>query len=353
MLTLGVEEEYLLVDPATGAPVPRAEAVLGAADLRPALQPSEAQPELLQVQVETATPVCEDLAAVPRHLARMRAALQASAAQHGCRIVAVGAAPFGTGGPVPVTRGDRYRTARSEAPHLVDDLMLNGMHVHVGIDDEEERVAALVRIRPWLPVLVALSANSPLWQGTDTRFASWRTVHFDRWAVSGPPPAFHDAADHRRRLDALIASGAVRDLGQLYWHARLSERYPTVEVRAADVQLTVADAELVAGIVRGLVTTAVLDERRGAPRTDPPEEMLRAATWHAARTGLHGELISPSTAGATPRPTSSANSSTTSGPACGPAATRNAYGPAGRGPPPRATAPTGSAPGSPTAAATA
>ncbi|MFJ1705964.1 glutamate--cysteine ligase [Kitasatospora sp. NPDC088346] len=292
MLTFGVEEEYLLVDPGTGAPVPRAEEVLLAADLRPALLPSEAQHELLQVQLEVATPVCHDLAAAARHLRRMRAALNASAAQWGCRIVAVGGAPFAADGPVPVTDQDRYRTARAQAPQLVDDLMLNGMHVHVGVEDEDERVAALDRIRPWLPVLVAMTGNSPLWSGADTEFASWRTIHFDRWPVSGPPPSFRDAADYRHRVRALLDTGVIRDAGRLYWMARLSERYPTVEVRAADVQLTVADAELVAGVIRGLVASAVLAERRGDPRPEPPEELLRAAVWHAAHDGLATTLVS-------------------------------------------------------------
>ncbi|MEV4615295.1 glutamate--cysteine ligase [Kitasatospora sp. NPDC049258] len=292
MLTFGVEEEYLLIDPDTGVPVPRAEEVLLAADLRPALRPSEAQHELLQVQLEVATPVCHDLAAGARHLRRMRAALNASAAQWGCRIVAVGGAPFAADGPVPVTDRDRYRTARAQAPQLVDDLMLNGMHVHVGVEDEDERVAALDRIRPWLPVLVAMAGNSPLWCGADTEFASWRTIHFDRWPVSGPQPSFRDAADYRRRVRALLAAGAIRDAGQLYWTARLSERFPTIEVRAPDVQLTVSDAELIAGVIRGLVASALLAERRGDPRPERPEELLRAAVWHAAHDGLAGNLVS-------------------------------------------------------------
>ncbi|MEE1825008.1 glutamate--cysteine ligase [Streptomyces sp. BE20] len=293
MLTLGVEEEYLLIDPRDATPVPRAAEVLAAADLAPALRPDEAQHELLQVQVETATPVCEDLAAVSRHLVRIRAGLSAAAARNGCRVVPVGAAPFGHDGPVPVTDGDRYRRARRQAPSLVDDLMLNGMHVHVGIPDPEERLGALVRLRPWLPVVVAMAANSPYWRDRDTHFASWRTVQFDQWAVSGPPPLFRDAADHRRRVDALLTAGAITDEGQVYWHARLSARYPTVEVRAADVQLTVADAELFAGLIRALVTSAVLDERAGRPRPETPDELVRAATWHAAHAGLHGALISP------------------------------------------------------------
>ncbi|MFC8448708.1 glutamate--cysteine ligase [Kitasatospora sp. NPDC057223] len=293
MLTFGVEEEYLLIDPVSGVPVPRATEVLAAADLLPTLQPDEAQHELLQVQVEVATPVCEALDEAAAHLERLRAAVNTAAREAGCRIAAVGAAPFAGLTPVPVTDRARYRSARAEAPQLVDDLMLNGMHVHVGIPDREQGVAALNRIRPWLPVLVALAVNSPFWEGRETGFAGWRTIHFDRWPASGLPPAFADAADYERRTQALEDAGLIRDRGGLYWHARLSERYPTIEIRATDVQLRVEDAELFAGLIRALVASALADERRGTPRPQPDEEMLRAATWQAAHNGLDGPLVSP------------------------------------------------------------
>ncbi|MFI5531796.1 glutamate--cysteine ligase [Kitasatospora sp. NPDC051853] len=300
MLSLGVEEEYLLVDPRDCAPVPRAAEVLATAGSAPALREQEAQHELLRAQVETATPVCGELAEVGRHLARVRAGLSAAAARHGCRVVAVGAAPFEADEPVGVTDSERYRRAERQAPLLVDDLLLNGMHVHVGVADEEERVAVLNRLRPWLPVLVAMAANSPFRGGVDSRFASWRTVGFDRWAVSGPPPHFADAADHRARLRALEEAEVIADRGQLYWHARLSARYPTVEVRAADVQLTATDAELFAGVVRGLAAAGLLAARAGRRWPAPHGELLSAMTWHAARTGLAGSLVSPVTGRARP-----------------------------------------------------
>ncbi|MFC9327475.1 glutamate--cysteine ligase [Kitasatospora sp. NPDC057015] len=293
MLTFGIEEEYLLVDEVSGVPVPRAAEVLAAADLLPALRPEEAQHELLQVQVEVATPVCEELAEAADHLVRLRDALGTAARKAGCRIAPVGAAPFQGLMPVPVTDRARYRSARADAPQLVDDLMLNGMHVHVGVPDRDSGIAVLNRLRPWLPVLVAMAANSPFWQGRETGFASWRTIHFDRWPASGQPPAFRDAADYERRVRALQDTGLIRDRGALYWHARLSERYPTIEVRAADVQLLPQDAELFAALVRALVATALADDRAGVPPLRPDEELLRAATWQAAHNGLDGRLASP------------------------------------------------------------
>ena len=138
-----------------------------------------------------------------------------------------------------------------------------------------------------------MGANSPLWDGRDTGFASWRTVAFARWPVSGPPPAFTDADDYRERTRTLLEAGLIRGRAQLYWQARLSDRHPTLEIRAMDVQLRVDEAVMFAGIARGLVTTALREEAETRPPPRVPHELLRAAGWHAARHGLEGELVDP------------------------------------------------------------
>ncbi|MFJ8693283.1 carboxylate-amine ligase [Streptomyces roseolilacinus] len=293
MITVGVEEEFFLVDPVTCLPVALADEVRRAAGLGPIAENEEVQSELLQSQVEVATPVCSDLDEVGGHLLRLRHALGTAAEKNGCRIVATGTAPYREPGPVPVTESARYLAMRSQAPQLVDEQLVNGMHVHVAVPGRPAAVAALNRIRPWLPVLVAMSSNSPLWDGHDTGFASWRTVIFGRWAVSGPPPSFADAADHDRRVRTLLDSGVISDTGQIYWQARLSERYPTLEVRCTDVQLRVDAAVMFAGLIRALVTTALRAEESGAPLPDCPPELLQAANWHAARHGLSDLLMDP------------------------------------------------------------
>ncbi|MGK5630533.1 carboxylate-amine ligase [Streptomyces sp. URMC 123] len=290
MLTLGVEEEYLLLDPDTGLPVPRGRQVRAAARLRPDMDGPEVQSELLQAQVEVATPVCRELTEVGEHLRRMRQILGAAAEQEGCRLAACASAPNSPAAAVPVTDERRYRKMREDAARLVDEQLVNGMHVHVAVPDRPTAVAVLNRVRPWLPTLVALSSNSPLWEGYDTGFSSWRTVVFDRWPVSGPPPAFADADDYERRVKALLATGTIRDRGQLYWHARLSENYPTLELRVTDVQLHVDDAVMFAGLIRALVATA-LGEEDGSPTPATPPELSYAATWQAARHGLGQALI--------------------------------------------------------------
>ncbi|MET9469132.1 glutamate--cysteine ligase [Streptomyces sp. NPDC006544] len=293
MITVGVEEEYLLVDPVTAVPTPAVEDVRRTAGLGPFAERGEVQDELLQAQIEVATPVCWNLEEVGGHLLRLRHAVVSAAEANGCRIAATGAAPLRGDLPVPVTPTPRYRRMEGEARQLVDEHLICGMHVHVGIPDPQTGVAVLNRIRGWLPTLLAMSANSPLWDGRDTGFASWRTIVFGRWPVSGPPPVFDGLADYERRLEGLVKSGVIADRGQVYWQARLSDRYPTIEVRCLDVQLRADDAVMLAGIVRALVATAIAEEKAGAPPAASAPELVQAATWHAARHGLNGILVNP------------------------------------------------------------
>ncbi|MET9966044.1 glutamate--cysteine ligase [Streptomyces sp. NPDC006356] len=293
MTTIGVEEEYLLLDPATGLPVPQGEEVLGAAGLGRLAADREVQHELLQAQIEVATPVCETLEEAGGHLLRLRQAVAVAAEEHGCRIAACGAFPLRRGRPVAVTDEARYRAMVVQAPQLVAEQLVNGMHVHVAVPGREEGVQVLNRIRVWLPALTAMSANSPLWDGQDTGFASWRTVIFGRWPVSGMPPLFRDAADYDRRIQRLLDAGLIADMGQVYWQARLSNRYPTVEVRCADVQLSADEAVMLAGVVRALVRTALAETAAEDPLPDHDPELLRAAMWHAARHGLAATLVDP------------------------------------------------------------
>ena len=176
------------------------------------------------------------------------------------------------------------------------DQFVNGLHVHVSVPDKETGVQALNRIREWLPAIIALSTNSPFWLDRDSGFGSWRVVHYRRWPVQGCAPLFDDAADYERRIQQLVDTGAIIDRGVLTWMARLSDSYPTLEVRAGDAQLQARDSVLLGGIIRGLVTTAVEQARAGIPYSRPDEELLDAAMWQAARDGLTGQLVDPSSA---------------------------------------------------------
>ncbi|MFD9124450.1 glutamate--cysteine ligase [Kitasatospora sp. NPDC059571] len=293
--TVGVEEEYLLLDPDSGLPLPRVEAVRTIAGLHPAVHHDELQNELLQAQVEVATPVCRDLDEVGGHLLRLRHALATAAETAGCRLAACGTAPYAPPGPPEIVDNPRYHSIRQVVSQLADEAMINGMHVHVAVPDPQTGVEVLNRLRPWLPVLTALSANSPLWHGADTGYASWRTVVFGRWPISGIPPYFAGAEDYERRLDHLLAAELIRDRGQVYWQARLSAKFPTVELRAMDVQLRADEAVMLAGLVRALVVLVEQEAAEGRPADVRTPESLEGAGWHAARYGIGGSLHDPGT----------------------------------------------------------
>jgi carboxylate-amine ligase len=170
------------------------------------------------------------------------------------------------------------------------------MHVHVEVADEEEAVAVVDGVRPWLPVLLALSANSPFWWGRDTGHASWRSQVWGRWPTGGPRESLRGLADYRETARLLQEWGAAMDDAMLYFDVRLATDLPTVEVRVADVCTDVDDAVLVAGLARGLVVTVLREHRDGSTAplsTRWRSDLLRAAHWRASRYGVTDGLVHP------------------------------------------------------------
>jgi carboxylate-amine ligase len=284
--TLGVEEEFLLVDARSGRPAPAVDEVLAERDHD---AEGTVEHELTLQQVETATPVDTDLAELRRALVALRADVATAAA-------AAGTVPLATGtSPVPVTAlttpSPRYRRIAETFGLTAREQLTCGCHVHVGVASDDEAVGALDRIRPWLAPLVAIAANSPFWQGQDTAYASYRSQVWGRWPTAGTTAPFGSAEAYHRCIAQLLASGTIVDEGMLYFDARLSRTYPTLEVRVADVAMDVDDAVLVAALAAALVETAAREWRAGRPPPATRPELLRLATWRAARSGLEGELV--------------------------------------------------------------
>ncbi len=319
MRTVGVEEELLVVDP-SGRPVPLGPDALEVAarrgegedveehdraerEDRPADAATAASlvPELKAQQLEFGTAVCASLTEVDAELRHWRARADSAAASVGARVAALATSPLAVE-PIP-TEGERYARMLDVFGLTAREMLTCGCHVHVSVAGEEEGVAVLNRIRVWLPVLTALTANSPFWQGEDTGYASYRSQVWRRWPSAGPNDVFRDAAAYHRLIDSILATDTVLDPGQVYFDARLSEKWPTVEVRTADVALHVEDAVTLAGLVRGLVETAARDARDGRPPPEIATEVLRLAAWRAGRSGLTGNLVHPLTG----RPTTAAD----------------------------------------------
>lgn len=288
----GIEEEFFLLDPASGVPRPVAGAVIAAMPLPPR---ERATREFLAAHVEGATGICASAAEARDQLLEFRTGLAAAAASVG--VVAVGTGTSFDAEPSPtLTEDDRYAELAGRHATLIDDHQLAGLHVHVEVPDPEAGIRALAALASWLPMLKAVSVNSPWWRGHDTGFESWRGVLLRRWTTFGCPPAVSDAADYAARVAALVGVGGTRDEATIAWDVRMSSRYPTVELRVADAQLAADDALLIALIARGLVSAAI--RRPQAAAYDP--ELVDAGLWHASRFGFAEGVVAPGADGPAP-----------------------------------------------------
>jgi carboxylate-amine ligase len=290
--TVGVEEEFLLVDPVSGYVRPVAPAVLGRGGRSNPASPEEGgrEAELMREQVETGTSPCTTITQLYDELIGMRRSLASAAENEGVRLLSSATSPL----PVrpTMTTDDRYE-AMTEAYGLTAREQLTcGCHVHVFVSSRDEAVAALDRIRPWLAALLALSVNSPFWQGEDTAYASYRARVWGRWPSSGPTEVFGSVQVYDDIVSSLVGSGVLLDTGMIYFEARVSAKYPTLEIRTCDACRTAEDTALLAALCRGLVETAVAAWQRGEEPLPVRTELLRMANWRAARSGLDGDLVS-------------------------------------------------------------
>ena len=296
-ITLGVEEEFVLLDPSTGVTVPAGPDLVRMLDGEPGVQQ-----ELMQFQVETGTRVCTGLDDLGGELVSLRRLAAAAAARLGCRLVASGVAPYRTPGLAALTCQPRYHELARRYGPVVAEAGICACHVHVGVPSRDLGVQVLARLRPWLAPLLAVTANSPIADGHDTGWASWRYTIQTRWPTAVPPAAWPDAAAYDTAVGRLIGRGAALDERSVYFLARLSPRYPTVEVRVADVCLDAGTAVLLAGLTRALVATALAEARRGTPVAAAPARQVDAALAAAARQGLAGAGVDPLTGQAVDAP---------------------------------------------------
>ncbi|PTA42513.1 glutamate--cysteine ligase [Micromonospora sp. RP3T] len=287
LLTVGVEEEFLLADPHTGTAVPAVELVM---EQVPAELRGQVEREFQTSQIEIGSPPGLELSSIRHSLGVLRAELADAAERAGVRLLAIGTGPVD--GPVPaVVDKPRFDRMIERFRLLVPGPGNNGMHVHVGVPDPDTGVLVLNHVRPWLPILQAVTTNSPFSRGEDTGYASWRSIEWERWPSVAPTPYLESHEHYQRLIRQLIASGVMLDEGMLYWYARLSAKYPTVEIRIGDVCPSVDDAVLVAALVRGLVATALTDIAAGRRAVNTDHHLLVAAHWRAAHDGLEGQGV--------------------------------------------------------------
>lgn len=285
--TVGVEEELMILDSSSLDLVSAIDSILGEDP------PSgHIQPELLESVIEIATSPCADIPAAHAELVSLRALARDRARGPGLEIGAAGTHPFARWEDQRVVGADRYRGLVRSLGFVARQELVFGMHVHVGMADPEETIHVANGLRPYVPLLIALSANSPLWRGELTGLMSSRVPIFRAFPRVGLPPRFAGWADFVRRVETMTACGMIDDYTYLWYDVRPHPRLGTIEIRAMDSQTRVEHTIALSALVVSLVKLLVEELQRGiAPPPDPPWEILDENRWLAARHGLDANLF--------------------------------------------------------------
>ena len=292
--TMGVEEEFHLVDLKTRRLTARAPELLGE------LSDSYVA-ELQRCVVEMNSGVVDTLDGLRADLQSHRKDLVDAAAKFGMGVVAAGAVPLSVPAEMQVTQTPRFRQMLADYQLLAREQLICGTQVHVGVDDRDQSVAVARRVAPYLPTLLALSSSSPFWaDGSDTGYSSGRTLVWQRWPTTGLAAPVSSAADYDQLVADLVASGVITDAGMVYFDVRPAVAAPTLELRVCDSCPSVDTIVLIAGLFRALVEREVEGLRAGVPAVELSPPLGRAALWRAARSGLEGDLVDVSGPGSRP-----------------------------------------------------
>lgn len=287
--TLGMEEEYLLIDPATRDLAPDPPQAL----LETCLErlPGRVSPEFMRCQVEVGTPVCRTVAQAHDELAALRRTVAGVAADHGLGMIAAATHPFATWRPQKTTGRERYESIARDLGVPGRRLLICAMHIHVGIDDPNLRIDLMNQMRYFLPHLVALATSSPFWQGQDTGLKSYRLAVFNELPRTGMPEQYNGWGDYQQHLDALVQVGAIEDGTKLWWDIRPSARFPTVEMRICDVCTRLEDGIAVAALYLCLMRMLWRLKRMNVTWRRYRTLLINENRWRAMRYGGDSGLI--------------------------------------------------------------
>jgi carboxylate-amine ligase len=287
-LTIGIEEEYQIIDPSTRELCSYVQRFL---ERGHTVLPDQIRPEFLQSQVEAGTRICKDVHEARLELVRMRRSIQELAESEGLWVAAAGTHPFSSWARQEVSPFGRYPELARFLQDVGRRLLIFGMHVHVGIEDRELLIDVMNQMRYFLPHVLALSTSSPFWHGRDTGLKSYRSVVFESLPRTGIPQQFGAYADYRSYVDTLLATGSIAEPTHIWWDVRPSEKFPTLEVRIPDMCTRMDETLCLAALVQAIVAKLVRLRQANQTWRIYRKNLLDENKWRAVRYGIEGKLI--------------------------------------------------------------
>ncbi|PQA86867.1 carboxylate-amine ligase [Marinicaulis flavus] len=288
-LTLGIEEEYLLIDPETRDLVPDPSPDF-MKDCKDRLG-ERVTPEFLKCQVEIGTPVCTDINDARNHLTALRSVIINTAEKHGMKLMAASTHPFAQWGRQKHTAAPRYDLLDADMGGAIRRMLICGMHVHAGIEDKEMRIDILNQARYFLPLLLALSTSSPFWGGHDMEMRCSRLGIFDSMPRTGIPDRYESWSEYERMIERLVNAGVMEDSTKLWWDMRPSARFPTLEMRITDVCTRIEDALCIAALYQSILRMLARIKQKNMRWRIYPRIMLEENRWRAQRYGCTKSMI--------------------------------------------------------------
>ena len=287
-LTLGIEEEYQIIDPETRELAPFSEELISRGAV---ILGDQIKPELMRSQVEVGSKVCRNVEEARAEVIRLRGTIHRLAEERGLRMAAASTHPFSRWSDQELTDADRYEKLAADLRDVARRLLIFGMHIHVGIEDVELRIDIMNQARYFVPHLLALSTSSPFWHGRDTGLKSYRSVIFENMPRSGIPPSFGAFSEYQGFIDTLIATGCIDEPTKIWWDIRPHPKFPTLEFRVADVCTRVDEVVCIAAVLQALVAKLIKLRKENRSWRIYRHHLVTENKWRAVRYGLDGKLI--------------------------------------------------------------
>jgi len=287
-LTIGIEEEYQVIDPATCELTSYIQEILEQGQL---VLKDQIKAELLQSQVEVGSTICHDMQEARSELVRLRQSVSDLAESNGLQVLAASTHPFSSWKTQEVTEMERYSRHLEQMAEVARRMLIFGMHVHIGIDDRELMIDVMDQARYFLPHLLALSTSSPFWHGRDTGLKSYRSIVFEGLPRSGPPPSFQSWAEHQRFVDLLVKTGSIQDGTTIWWDIRPHPNFPTLEFRVCDICTKVDEAICLASLMLAIVGKLIRLRQSNRSWRRYRHHLIEENKWRAVRYGIQGKLI--------------------------------------------------------------